>query len=200
MLALLGLVTYPFASWYGARVGDWWPALAALATLAVGIALQSGGWVRIALMTVAIGVPVAMATAVISAVALVYAQPVLINAGLSYLFGRTLLGSRTPLITRFIQADRGDLDMVTRRYGLQLTRVWTAFTALLALECLVLAVFADRDTWALVTSFVNYGLTGLLFVVEYPVRVRVLSHLEHRGFLHYLSFLSQCRPAVLLRD
>lgn len=85
ILALLGLIAYPFASWYGALDGDWRPALAALGTLALGVALQSRGWARNTLGAMAI---ITLSTLIVpgfSGDVLVYAQPVLINLGLSFL-------------------------------------------------------------------------------------------------------------------
>lgn len=201
ILALLGLIAYPFASFYGAQHGYWGPALAALSALVLGTALMLNSWARIFLSVVAVGIVIAAVLGVGSAgESLVYAQPVLINLGLASLFGHTLLDGRTPLITRFIRVERGELDSRMRRYGLQLTRAWTLFALVLALESLLVALFAERKTWALVTGFVNYALTGLFFVVEYQVRVRVLCHLEHRGFIHFLAFLARCRPAAVLED
>lgn len=151
------------------------------------------------LVAAGIGIPVVAGSGPVGE-SLMYALPVLINFGLAYLFGHTLLDGRTPLITRFIRAERGELDVKTRHYGLQLTRMWTLFACGLALESLFVALFAGPQTWALVTGVVNYALTGLFFVIEYQVRVRVLSHLEHRGFVHFLWFMSRRGVAAILKD
>lgn len=175
--------------------------MAALGVLALGTALATSGWARMVLAVVAagIGIQIAAGPGPIGE-GLIYVQPVLINLGLGFLFGRTLLDGRTPLITRFIRAERGELDVKTRHYGLQLTRMWTLFACGLALESVFVALFAGPQTWALVTGVVNYALTGLFFVTEYQVRVRVLSHLEHRGFVHFLWFLSRRGVAAILND
>jgi uncharacterized membrane protein len=198
---MLALIAYPFTAWFGARHDQWLPALLALGLLLTGIALGRRGRSRLlaaALAIVVLGAGLTDASA--AGAALVKLQPVLINLGLSYLFGHTLFGGHTPLITRIILLERGELDAATRRYGRNLTRFWALFTAALALEALLLALFASEALWAQLTGALNYALVALLFVAEYPLRVRLLDHLEHHGFWHFIGTLPKYSPRAILRD
>ena len=195
------LVSYPFAARYGAVSGQWLPALGALSGLLLMLAFNTNGWHRgLLVLSVAAIVVAAMFDLGQSGALLVYSQPVLINLVLCYLFGHTLLGGRQPLITRYIGAIRGSLDAPTRRYGRRLTQVWTLLSAALALESVLLAMFAPREIWSLVTGFLNYLLIAAVIVVEYQVRVRVLSHLQHRGFVRFLLSLARCPLSTILKD
>ena len=199
---LLGtLVSYPFAAHYGAASGQWLPALGVLSGLLLMLAFNTNGWHR-GLLVLSVAAIVVAATFDLgqSGVLLVYSQPVLINLVLCYLFGHTLLAGRQPLITRYIGAIRGSLDAPTRRYGRRLTQVWTLLSAALALESVLLAMFAPREIWSLVTGFLNYLLIATVIVVEYQVRVRVLSHLRHRGFVRFLLSLARCPLNTILKD
>ena len=200
-LVLGTLVSFPFAAHYGAASGKWLPALGVLSGLLLMLAFNANGWHR-GLLVMGAAAIVAGATfdQGQSAALLVYSQPVLVNLALCYLFGRTLLNRRQPLITRYIGAIRGSLDAPTRRYGRRLTQVWTLLSAALALESVLLAVFAPREIWSLVTGFLNYLLVAAVIVVEYQVRVRVLSHLKHRGFVRFLLSLARCPLSTILKD
>ena len=199
---LLGaLVTYPLAAHYGASSGQWMPAVCVLAALLLLLAAGVRGWYRILL---------AVSGAVVAAIVvlddgqagalLAYSQPVLVNVALCYLFGHTLLGGRRPLINRYMQAIRGDVDVPTALYGRRLTQFWTLLFAALALESLLVAYFASGETWSLVTGTFNYLLIVVVIVVEYQTRIRVLSHLTHPGFTAFLRALTRCPPSTLLKD
>jgi uncharacterized membrane protein len=112
--------------------------------------------------------------------------PVAICLGLAWIFGRTLLPGRTPLISSIGERMRGALPERVARYGRRLTLVWTLFLGLLGLECLLLGLYASPFWWSLFANFINYLLIALLFVLEYPIRRRVLGDLEPTSFLDSL--------------
>jgi uncharacterized membrane protein len=112
--------------------------------------------------------------------------PVIIFAGLTWLFGRSLLPGRTPLVVRVGERIRGELPEPVARYGRGLTAVWTLLFALMTLESVLLGLFASPFWWSLFTNFVNYGLIVLLFVAEYPIRRAVLGDLERTPFVDSL--------------
>ena len=194
------LAIYPFTAHYGAESGQWAPALAVLAVLLLSLAVNAGGWRRILLaLSGAAIVVLATIDDARSGMLLVYSQPVLVNVTLCYLFGHTLLAGRRPLINGYIQAIRGELDASTDRYGRRLTQVWTLLFAALSVESVLLAIFAPREVWSLITGFFNYLLIAVAFVVEYQVRVRVLSHLGHPGFVRYLLSLARFPLSTVLK-
>lgn len=115
--------------------------------------------------------------------------PILINAGLMILFGRTLRRGSVPMISRFAAIWRGTLDARTRHYTLRATQAWVIFFALMTLESVLLALFASPPVWSLFTQLLNYLFVMLFFVIEYAVRLHVLSHLEHPGFSPFVRRL-----------
>lgn len=115
--------------------------------------------------------------------------PILINAGLMILFQRTLRRGSVPMISRFAAVWRGTLDARTRHYTLRATQAWVIFFALMTVESILLALFASPPVWSLFTELLNYLFAALFFVVEYAVRVHVLSHLQHPGFTTFVRRL-----------
>ena len=112
--------------------------------------------------------------------------PVLIALALGVVFARTLLPGRTPLIARIAERARGNLPGPVADYSRVLTWVWTWFFFAMALECMLLGLYAPPFLWSLTTNFINYVLIALLFVLEYPIRRRVLRDFEHASFVDSL--------------
>lgn len=93
-------------------------------------------------------------------------------------FARTLLPGRKPLCVYFAEIiNRGPLPAEHEHYARQLTKVWVAFFAAIALISSLLFFFASMTIWSLFVNFVTLPLVALMFIVEYLVRRRVLSDL-----------------------
>ncbi|MDO5609776.1 MAG: ketosynthase [Pseudomonadota bacterium] len=138
--------------------------------------------------------------------------PVVFLGMFSWLFTRTLLPGRTPLISRIVAAMEGDADGQLSpelyRYSRNLTVIWALALGLLALSNLLLALIAvpggllaelgirpvvqvsDRQ-WSWFANIVNYGVVGLIFVIEYICRA-------HRFPGRYKSPLDFIRRAAAL--
>jgi uncharacterized membrane protein len=101
---------------------------------------------------------------------LLYVPPVAINLALCWLFGRTLVKGRTPLIARFAMIEQGTLTLELERYTRTLTWIWTLLFAAAAATSAALAVSGSRDAWSLFTNLWNYVAVGILFVGEYAYR------------------------------
>ena len=125
---------------------------------------------------------------------LLYLMPVLINFTLAVVFGRTLRPGETPLVTRFAILLNGRPEPRVVSYTRRVTRLWTLFFVLLALESLLLALFAPLEIWSLFVNILNYLLAGLLFAGEYFYRIRHLDDLEHTGFFRFVRNLSRVTP------
>lgn len=192
-------------------------ALAILVTLVMLPGLtrrQSGSWLRwLGLQTVLLAVAVlGFADLLLEAV------PVVINAGLAWMFARTLSRAR-PLIARCIVAVEGEGRLHERGvalYARQLTAFWAAVLAINALVLAVLFLFADRsgalarfgampsfrvDAWW-ASAWLNVGgyvLPAVVFVIEYPYRRWRLRHLPHLSLSQMLLRLAANWPR-LLRD
>ena len=119
---------------------------------------------------------------------LLFVPPILINAMLAWLFGRTLVRGRVPLIARFALMEQGTLSAELAAYTRMLTRLWTLLFIAAALLSLALALSGHRDAWSLFTNFVNYLLVAALFLGEFVYR-----RLRFRNYRHH-------SPLQLLRN
>jgi uncharacterized membrane protein len=119
---------------------------------------------------------------------LLFVPPILINAMLAWLFGRTLVRGRVPLIARFAVMEQGTLSAELAAYTRTLTWLWTLLFIAAALLSLALAMSGHRDAWSLFTNFVNYLLVAALFVGEFVYR-----RLRFRNYRHH-------SPLQLLRN
>jgi uncharacterized membrane protein len=119
---------------------------------------------------------------------LLFIPPVLINAMLAWLFGRTLVRGRVPLIARFAMMEQGTLSAELAAYTRTLTWVWTLLFITAALFSFALAMSGHRDAWSLFTNFINYLLVAALFLGEFAYR-----RLRFRNYRHH-------SPLQLLRN
>lgn len=190
-IAMFFLFAYPGVVHLSVVFTKPWPAALLLTVLCLlGLwQAQRGGhrWIAVGLV-VLIGAIWVLATR-FELLRLLYWQPILINAAACYLFARSLAPGQMPLVTRFAAIVRGFLHPDVARYTRRVTQAWALFFALLALESLLLALFAPPRLWSLFTNFINYLLVAVFFVVEYWVRIRCLAHLEHPGFIKFLRSL-----------
>jgi uncharacterized membrane protein len=125
---------------------------------------------------------------------LLYLPPIAVNAGLCWLFGRTLAPGRVPLIARFALIEQGTLTDELAAYARTVTRLWTLLFAGAALTSALLALSGNRDAWSLFTNLVNYLLVAGLFAAEYAYR-----RLRFRNYRHHspLELLRNVRRASL---
>jgi uncharacterized membrane protein len=119
---------------------------------------------------------------------LLYLPPIAINLVLCWLFGRTLVRGRVPLIARFAILEQGTLSAELASYTRTLTWLWTLLFAGAAVASLLLALSGDRDAWSVFTNFLNYLLVAVLFLGEFAYR-----RLRFRSYRHQ-------SPLQLLRN
>lgn len=133
--------------------------------------------------------------------------PVVINAGMAWFFGRTLLPGRRPLVARAILAFEGEQRLAqpgVSRYARGLTWAWTVLLAAQALAMLACAagatpngIFArlglpapftvpeQRANWYLHLG--GFVVIGLFSVVEFAWRHWHLRHLPHDSPRRYFG-------------
>ena len=198
-----------------------YPLLAHLAiTLASPALALAGAGVMVAVVlmpALRAGHPAAWLAALAAALALavlarlelqalpLYAPPVLLNAWVAWLFGRTLRGGRTPLIGRVVLLLRGPQALEepgVARYARRLTLLWTLLLAGLALVNLVLALLAQpggllatagvdpgfgvpQSAWSWFANVFNYVLVALLLALEFALRRRLFPSHDHRSFAQF---------------
>jgi len=98
-------------------------------------------------------------------------------------FGRTLIGGRQPLCTRFAEAVHAPLSPQHERYAGQVTVAWSLFFAAMALVSSVLFFFAPLATWSIFANFFSLPLVALMFIAEYWVRKWMLPELRNTHIL-----------------
>ena len=190
-----GMPTYSVLAVLVSATTITWPALRQHA---------AARWIAILVATLAV------ASILLScADALLDALPVVINAAIAGMFGRTLRHGREPLITRFVRVAEGESRASDPRiagYTRALTRVWAV---VLATQALVLGAawwsghIAGTTAPTLLPWLHAYArvgchvVVGLLLVLEYVWRRWHLRHLEHIGFTTFVRRLLQHWPELL---
>ena len=128
--------------------------------------------------------------------------PALIAAFVAWLFARTLLGQRRPLIARAIVALDGAQQLEDARiasYARRLTVVWALYQTLLALLALWLAL-APPPGWPGPRAFGAFGLPGAvlaLLLLEFFLRRRLLPQAPRHSLVGFLSGLVRAWPRLL---
>ena len=183
MLGLGLFIAYPAVAHFGTPA----TALALLATLAAYIVASFCfrhplRW----LVPPAAGVAVFWASPPVAW--LLFVPPIVINVMLAWLFGRTLVHGRVPLIARFAQVEQGALSAELAIYTRTLTWLWTLLFIAAALLSFALAMSGHRDAWSVFTNFINYLLVAALFLGEFVYR-----RLRFRNYRHH-------SPLQLLRN
>ncbi len=97
-------------------------------------------------------------------------------------FGRTLLAGRQPLCTRFAETLYGPVSPLHARYTRLVTISWTLFFAVMAQISTLLFFFAPLADWSIFANFLTLPLVGLMFLVEYLIRRRVMPDSGHMRF------------------
>jgi len=111
------------------------------------------------------------------------AQHAGIHLALAWVFGRTLRGGRTPMITQFASRMHATMPPGLQAYTRRLTGVWTGYFLAIAGTSFVLFAFAPLTAWSLFANVVTPVSLVAMFVVEYLLRYRLHPEFERVGFL-----------------
>lgn len=105
--------------------------------------------------------------------------PIFIQLSLMLFFGKTLLINKGPsLVERFALLEFPDIPPILSRYCRHLTMLWTGFFAFNVLACVILAVAAPVEWWAIYTGVLIFVLTALIMVAEYIWRFFLFRRIE----------------------
>ena len=115
-----------------------------------------------------------------------YVPPIVINLALAWVFGRTLLRGRVPLISRFALMEQETLSPEVAAYTRRLTWLWTGLFVAAAGVSFVLALSGHHDAWSLFTNLINYLLVGALFLGEFAYRRVRFRNYRHQSPLQLL--------------
>lgn len=93
-----------------------------------------------------------------------------LNLFLLWLFGRTLLAGREPLISQISRRINGELKSEVASYTRHVTIAWCFFFALQVIVSLLLYIFAPLAWWSFFINVLNLPLLILMFVGEKTYR------------------------------
>ena len=105
-----------------------------------------------------------------SAVALVLAPSVAVNAMLFVLFGHTLLPGREPLITRFRRVEQGYVTLKFASYTRYLTILWVILFAIATITSVAAAFWGGTALWSWISLVAIPVATSSLFLGEHIYR------------------------------
>jgi len=122
------------------------------------------------------------------------------NLLLAFVFGRTLAAGREPLCTRFARILHRSLPPEVVEYTRRVTLAWTIFFATLATLSAGLYLGGFLAAWSALATMLSPVLVGLMFVVEYAVRLRALPNWERVGVLGGIRAFSRHFAAAPLEN
>lgn len=187
------LLVYSLSIHFGILSGQQLPALLVLVGVSTLLLLRRRRWWLLPLIPLILY----LIWSTDSVSTLLLLPPVFIHLLLALVFGSTLLPGATPLITQFSQIMKGKLDAKALKYTRRVTLAWVIFFVVMALESVLLALYAPPLVWSLFTNFLNYLFLLLFFLVEYVLRVRLFPEQEHPGFIPFLRSLAKIDPRCI---
>lgn len=112
---------------------------------------------------------------------------------LSWVFGRTLVGGREPLITGFARRVHGSLPPEMEVYTRRVTIAWCVFFLAQPAISAALLAWAPLDVWSLFVNVLNLPLVALMFAAEYLYRVRRYRHFPHASIMKGVQMFAEHR-------
>lgn len=95
--------------------------------------------------------------------------PPLMNSFIFMVFFASLFKEET-IIQKFAKLMDGELNDKIRLYTRNLTYIWCIFL-FLNLCFSIITIFMSDKIWLIYNGFLSYILIGLMFVIEYPIRM-----------------------------
>ena len=109
-----------------------------------------------------------------------FAEQISMHLFLFGLFAFSLLPPRDALVTRLARATRGgELPDSAVPYTRAVTLAWAVFFAVAATISALLFAFANIAAWSVFVNLLMWPLVAAMFVIEYAIRLRCLSDLDH---------------------
>lgn len=101
--------------------------------------------------------------------------PVIANAAMLLLFAWTLFCPPS-LVERIARVQHPDLPLSGILYTKRVTEVWCLFFIFNGSLAFATAKWCSFELWSLYNGFIAYILMGILFIIEYIVRIKTQKH------------------------
>jgi len=176
VVAGLLLLAYPFAVFYG--LNQW--GIGGVATLLGALFLLrvvGGNKTRlrelkfIAVMSGGVGITLTLLAFVFNNSNWFTYYPVIVNGIMLVVFAQSLT-QKESMIERFARIQTPNLPDYAIRYTRNVTKVWCLFFICNGLTALI-TTFMSLQTWTLYNGLISYLLAGVLFAIEFMVRITV---------------------------
>lgn len=214
---LLLSVAYPLVAHAASTLRD--PRLAALALLDIVLILlvvplaRGRGWAWAVVAACAVALWSAQHSSLLPVLLLL--PPVVFPWLVAWFFARTLRAGQVPLITRIAAGMEAcaatDLAPALQAYTRGLTRLWAVVLGGIGLANLALGIIAVPDgllvqlghtppitvsqaAWSWFANLLDYGLAGMLMVIEYLVRMRRFPDRPYRTLPEFVRRLGALGP------
>lgn len=126
-----------------------------------------------------------------------FLPPMLIYMLFGWLFGRTLMRPRMPLVQRIAELEHGGpLPAEMAAYARGVTWTWTAFFMSMTIVSMLLFQFATLAAWSFFTNVFGYLAIPVLFIGEYWLRVRRFPHYQFDNPLRAAINVTRRAPEV----
>jgi uncharacterized membrane protein len=112
-----------------------------------------------------------------------YLEHVSFNLAMAALFGRTLLGGREPLCSRFAAMVHGSLTPAVATYTRRITLAWAIFFIAIAGVSTLLFASSSIVVWSTFANYLMLPLVALMFIGEYGCRRFALPSEPRAGIL-----------------
>jgi len=154
---------------------------APLLVVAGGVLVRTRrGRVLLALLTLAGVIGYLLWRAFGASPALFYPVPYLtVYLFLLWLFGRTLMPGRLPLITLLAAHVHGELPAEISGYTRRVTWAWCVFFAAMALTSMLLFLFEPLPVWSVFNNLLNLPLVVAMYLGEYAWRLWRFPNFSH---------------------
>lgn len=169
ILSVLAAVLYPLAVWQLLEHGRTDLAAAVLAAAALLAAASRRS--KPALLGAAAAVLLAACAVLFEVKNALKLYPVFVNASLLPVFALSLKG--TSIVEKFARLREKELPEYAVRYCRRVTIAWCVFFILNGLVALDSALWRSDAWWGLYNGAVSYVLIGLMFALEFAVRLWV---------------------------
>lgn len=180
-LVILAIVAYPIGVYFGLRVlppGFLGLVLAVLLLLRFGVIAPGERAMLLPLLLPLLAY--ALLAAVMGSEGLLLFYPVLVNAGMFWIFAWSLR-SETPILLRIVRARNIRMSRYAPRYLYWLTVVWAGFFVLNG-AIAAWTITQPLKTWAVYNGLIAYVLIGALIVGEWLFRI----HYKKRKGVHQI--------------